>query len=135
MLLSVTLPLFFMGEIMHELSIAYNLVEIADKAASNAGVTRVSVVHLRLGVLSGVEKGALLFAYDIAVKDTCLEGSHLEIEQIPILAYCSNCDAETILPDMQCFLCPHCDEPITELRQGRELELTHLEVDDETTHS
>lgn len=120
---------------MHELSIAYNLVDIAEQAAIEAGINSVSAVHLRLGVLSGVEKDALLFAYDIAVKDTLLEGSCLEIEQVPILVYCANCNAETILPDMQYFLCPNCNEPVSEVRQGKELELSYLEVDDETTHS
>lgn len=120
---------------MHELSIAYNLVEIADNAAFEAEVDSVSVVHLRLGALSGVEKDALLFAYDIAAQGTRLEDSRLEIEQLPILIYCPKCDTETILPDMQYFLCPMCDEPISEIRQGKELELSYLEYDDETTHS
>lgn len=120
---------------MHELSIAYNLVDIADNAAYEAGVDSVSAVHLRLGAFSGVEKDALLFAYDIAIQGTRLEGSCLEIECIPILIYCTRCDSEAVLPDVQCFLCPKCHEPISEIRQGRELELSYLEYDDETTHS
>ena len=50
---------------MHELSIAHSLVEIAEEAAAKAGVARVTVVHLRLGVLAGVVQDALLFGFEI----------------------------------------------------------------------
>lgn len=70
---------------MHELSLAYNLVEIAAEAAQKARVKRVTAVTLRLGALSGVEKEALLFGYEIAAQGTPLEGSQLVIEEVPVV--------------------------------------------------
>jgi hydrogenase nickel incorporation protein HypA/HybF len=44
---------------MHELSIAMSIVEMAEEEAHLRNV-RVSAVHLKLGMLSGVVKDALL---------------------------------------------------------------------------
>lgn len=115
---------------MHELSIAYNLVTIADDAAKEAGVDHVDVVHLRLGVLSGVVKDALLFSYDIATDGTHLAGSKLVIEMVPVTVYCAVCNQESPLKDIQSFCCPVCNTPTADIRQGKEIELVSLEIND-----
>jgi hydrogenase nickel incorporation protein HypA/HybF len=120
---------------MHELSIAYSLVEAATKAATEAKATQVQAVHLRLGMLSGVVKDALLFSYEVATKGTLLEGSKLVVEELPVIVYCAACETETILPDIQRFRCSVCNVPTGDIRQGKELELVSLEIDDETSDS
>lgn len=121
---------------MHELSIAYSLVQTAEAAAAEAGVSRVDVLHLKLGEMSGVVDDALLFGYDVATQGTCLEGSRLAIEKVPVVIYCPTCDAEHELPNIQLFRCPVCDTPVRDIRQGREIELVSLEIlDDETTYT
>lgn len=116
---------------MHELSIAYNLVEIATQAATTAHIQHVDALHLRLGALSGVVKEALLFSYEIATAGTVLAGSRLEIEEIPVALHCSACDITSILDTIQSFHCPICGQPSHDIRQGRELEVVSLEVADE----
>jgi hydrogenase nickel incorporation protein HypA/HybF len=120
---------------MHELSIACNLVEIADSAARDAGAARVDVVHLRLGVFSGVVKEALLFSYDIAARGTLLENSRLEIEDVPLAVYCPVCLEERVLSGVQLFQCPTCGTPTNDIRQGKEIEIVSVEVPDETANS
>lgn len=115
---------------MHELSIAHSLVEIAEEAAAKAGVTRVTAVHLRLGVLSGVVRDALLVGFDVAAAGTRLEGARLEIEDVPLQAYCAQCGAVVILPNPQRFRCPQCDAPCGRIVTGREIELTALEYEE-----
>jgi hydrogenase nickel incorporation protein HypA/HybF len=115
---------------MHELSIAYSLVEMAAQAAQTAQVGRVAAVHLRLGALAGVEKEALLFGYDIAAAGTPLEGSRLVIEEAPVVIYCAACDCTSTLPTIQSFHCPRCGALTADIRQGKELELVSLEVAD-----
>lgn len=117
--------------VMHELGIAHDLVEIACSAAAAAQANHVRVVHIRLGTLSGVVKDALMFSYDIATAGTVLEGSHLEIEEVPVTIYCSTCKKLIVLPGIQDFCCPHCGIPTTDIRQGRELEVVSLEAFDE----
>lgn len=122
---------------MHELSIAYNLVETAAEAAKNAGARKVNKVFLRLGQLSGVVKGALLFSYDIAAQGTLLEGSELVVRELPVVIYCNSesCKKEVALPSVQSFRCPICNQLSGDVRQGRELEIESLEIDVDETMS
>jgi hydrogenase nickel incorporation protein HypA/HybF len=114
---------------MHELSIAMGIVEAALEEADRRGV-RVRAVHLRLGGLSGVVKDALLFSYDVACQDTALEGSTLIVEDVPVVVYCAPCGQERLLKSVQSFTCPECGTPTMDVRQGKELEVFALEVDD-----
>jgi hydrogenase nickel incorporation protein HypA/HybF len=114
---------------MHELSIAYSLVEIAIESAREAGTQKVRAVTLRLGALSGVVRGALEFSYDIATEDTPLHGSKLVIKELPVKIYCVPCDEEVLLASVQRFRCPKCDTPSGDVRQGRELEIESIEID------
>lgn len=114
---------------MHELSLAHGIVEQASEAAQRAGAARVVAVRLRVGRLSGVEPGALLFSYDIAAQGTPLEGSRLDIVDVPIVVWCAHCLREVELPAIPRFRCPACDTACGEIRQGRELEIASLEIE------
>ena len=64
---------------MHELSIALSMIDQILEEAEQRGALQVEVVHLRLGVSSGVYKDALMFAYEVSCEGTSLAGSRLEI--------------------------------------------------------
>ena len=113
---------------MHELSIAMNIVEMAEAEAERRRV-RVEAVHLRLGPLSGVVKDALLSAYALACENTVLAGSKLIVEDVPLVVYCPRCKERRTLSSMN-FLCPECQTPTPEVLQGRELEVFALELGD-----
>ena len=115
---------------MHELSIAMGIVEAAQEEAERRGV-QVCAVHLRLGALAGVVKDALLFSYEVACEDTVLAGSRLIVEDVPVVIFCAKCDKEQTLPSVQAFACPVCEEPTMDVRQGKELEVYALEVEEE----
>ncbi len=77
--------------IMHELSIALSMIELATEEAERRGGAPVVALHLKLGPLSGVVKDALLFSYEVACNGTLLEGSRLIIEDVPVVIYCWQC--------------------------------------------
>lgn len=114
---------------MHELSIAYNLVEIASQSAVEAGAMRVKAVHVRLGALSGVVRDALEFCYGIATADTILDHSALIVKELPVCVFCPACQVEVELASVQKFRCPQCDTPSGDIRQGRELEIESIEIE------
>jgi hydrogenase nickel incorporation protein HypA/HybF len=117
---------------MHELSIALNLVEIAEAAAREADVSHVEAVHLELGVFSGVVPDALLLAYELATEDSLLKGSQLVIEELPLRVFCPSCKAEREIENLQLLECPDCGTPCGEIIQGKEIKLSFLEISDET---
>jgi hydrogenase nickel incorporation protein HypA/HybF len=114
---------------MHELSIAFSLVELVSQSAVEAGATRVREVRLRLGALAGVVRGALEFSYELACADTLLEGSTLVVNELPVRVFCVPCGAEVELASVQRFCCPVCDTPSDDIRQGRELEIESIEIE------
>ncbi len=113
---------------MHELSIAVSLVELAQEEAQARG-GQVTAVYLRVGALSGVVRDALLFSYTVACQGTPLEGSRLEIEDVPVVVYCADCGEQRTLASIQLFRCPQCGAPTGDVRSGKELELVALEIE------
>lgn len=113
---------------MHELSIAMSIVEMAKEESDQRGGARVNAVYLRLGALSGVVRAALLSSYELACEGTGLEGSRLVIEEVPVVVNCPNCLAPRTLDSVQWFVCPECKTPVSDVIQGRELQVVALEI-------
>lgn len=112
---------------MHELSIALSIVELVRQEAERRKV-EVEVVHLRLGALSSVVKEALMPCYEIACQNTPLEGSRLEVEDVPVVISCPRCRLQRPLSSLQSFRCPECGTPTSEVVKGKELEIVALEI-------
>lgn len=102
-------------------------LDIALEWAERQGAERIHRLGLRVGALSGIVPDALEFAFEALRLDTPAETARLEIEYIPIRIYCPACDREFTMDDFW-YLCPDCDNTQTEIRQGRELEITFVEL-------
>jgi hydrogenase nickel incorporation protein HypA/HybF len=120
---------------MHELSIAMSIVEMAQEEAESRGGVQVQAVHLRLGLLSGVVKEALLSSYEMACHATPLEGSQLFIEEVPVEVFCPECDAPRSVSSIQWFCCPECGTPTPTVLHGKELEVVALEINAMQPHA
>jgi hydrogenase nickel incorporation protein HypA/HybF len=113
---------------MHELSIAMSIVDMAQQEAERRGGVQVHAVHLRLGLLSGVVKEALLSSYEMACHATPLEGSQLLIEEIPVEVFCPKCGVARLVRSIQWFCCPECGTPTPTVLRGKELEVVAFEI-------
>jgi hydrogenase nickel incorporation protein HypA/HybF len=96
--------------------------------ARQAGAVRVHEIRLRIGVLSGVVPDALRFAFEALTPGTSAEGALLTIDEIPARFWCVSCAREFVSANLYSE-CPDCGAPSNELRAGRELELSAMEVD------
>ena len=105
-----------------------SLVDLAQEEAERLG-GRVCALHLRIGALSGVVPEALLASYEMASAQTPLEGSRLIIEDVPVVVYCPQCQAERQLDSVQFFCCAECGTPTGQVERGRELELVAMEIE------
>ena len=103
-------------------------LNIALEQAREHGASRVHVLRLRIGALSGVVPEALQFAFEALASVTPAEGAELVIEAVPARFWCEPCGREFEAPDLFSD-CPKCSRPSGELRAGREMELASLEID------
>ncbi|HEX3892206.1 MAG TPA: hydrogenase maturation nickel metallochaperone HypA [Terracidiphilus sp.] len=115
---------------MHELSIVANIVESVTESLAAYPGARVKEVRLRIGALASVVEDSLQFCYGIATDGTPLEGSKLVIQTLPVIGHCATCNAEVEIASLQSFLCPRCSMPVSDLRQGRELDIDSIEIEE-----
>jgi hydrogenase nickel incorporation protein HypA/HybF len=113
---------------MHELSIVLSIIDEIDEQSEARDLHDIEVVHLKVGVFSGVDRDALLFAWELACEGTRLEGSRLDIETVPLVIHCAACREDRSPPSLYQLCCPECNTPSETIVTGRELEVVSLEV-------
>lgn len=67
-----------------------------------------------------MESDALRFAFEILKRDTVAAGAELEIERLPIVLFCRDCENDYI-GEMDDLRCPVCNKTDNEIKQGREM--------------
>ena len=115
---------------MHELSIIASIVDTVTESVAAYKGARVVEVRLRVGALASVVEDSLQFCFGIATEGTALAGSRLVVKTVPVVMHCAGCDADVELDGVQSFRCTRCGEPCFDLRQGRELEIEAIEIDE-----
>lgn len=115
---------------MHELSIAASIVEAVTETAAAYPGTRVQVVRLRVGALAAVVEDSLQFCWGVSTEGTPLSGAALVVRVMPVVVHCAACGEDSELAGVQSFRCPRCGEPAGDLRQGRELEIESIEIEE-----
>ena len=113
---------------MHEMGIALQIIEIAtDSIPADAGDVRVEKINLKIGKLAAVVPDSLRFCFDVAIKDTPLDGAELVIQELPVMARCKDCDTHWTI-DSPAFTCENCNSGSLEILSGRELDIESIEI-------
>ena len=115
---------------MHELSIVESIVDTVTDSLVQYPGARVLEVRLRVGALSAVVEESLTFCWDIAIADTPLAGARLAVQTVPVRVHCGACGADEPLESLQSFCCARCGAPANDVRQGRELEIEAIEIEE-----
>ena len=111
---------------MHELSIVEGLIGIIRETAQEHGLLKVTRVKLRIGAMRQVVPDALLFAFEIAGKETVAAGAEILITDVPTRARCNECAADFAVEEF-CFICPSCGSGQVTVTEGKELYIDSLE--------
>ena len=118
---------------MHEMSIAHNLVNLAKEEMANHNASRLVRVRVRHGVLSGVVADSLVFAFELLVKGSTLEGAVLETVEDPLRLACGTCGHEFESGTTSAALlapCPLCSEDCGhKVLSGKEMYLDQMEIE------
>ena len=110
------------------MGIALQIIEIATESIpADAGNVRVEKINLKIGKLAAVVPDSLRFCFDIAVKDTLLEGAQLGIRELPVTARCRECDMQWTI-ESPVFVCDNCGSGSLEILSGRELDIESIEI-------
>jgi len=119
---------------MHEMGIALQIVEIATASIPpDMGEVRIAKVNLKVGKLAAVVPESLRFCFNVATKDTPLDGAELSIEELPVLARCNECTTEWTISEAV-FKCESCNSGDLEILSGRELDIESIEIAEEDQH-
>ena len=112
---------------MHEMGIAYAVLDAVRSAASGHAPKKVGV---RIGEMSALDPEALRFCFEAITRDTDLHSLELEIEICPFRFKCRECRHEFNVRDYQ-TQCPRCSSLKTECIGGQELDIAFLEVEED----
>ncbi|MCF8052583.1 MAG: hydrogenase maturation nickel metallochaperone HypA [Desulfobacterales bacterium] len=117
---------------MHEMGIALQVIEIAVASIpEDLRRARVARVNLTVGKLSAVVSESLRFCFEVASRETPVEGAELVIEEVDVVARCNACGHQWTIEE-PAFSCPHCNSGDITLISGRELDIRSIEIEDET---
>lgn len=113
---------------MHEMGIALQVIEIAQSAIPDDYENPVvEKVHLRIGKLAAVVPESLRLCFEVASRDTPLEGAAVCIEDVPAVAECLSCGAKWEIEETV-FSCVACGSSDINVDSGRELDITSIEL-------
>jgi hydrogenase nickel incorporation protein HypA/HybF len=102
-------------------------LDIAIQKAREAKAEHIHLIRLCVGDLAGVVPEALEFAFEALSPGTMAEGATFEIEKLPAICHCKQCDMD-FEPEGYVYACPGCGALSWDIRQGRDLYLSSMEV-------
>ena len=114
---------------MHEFSIVEGILETVKDTAKANNLVSVSSVRIRVGEMRSVAHEMLVFAFEIASKETVAEGAELVVEYVPVRLRCRACNFESGGTE-SAFVCPNCGHDKRDVAAGKELEILSLEGED-----
>ena len=115
---------------MHELQVTKRILDIALRHADGHRVSRIAVIHLRIGALSDLEDEWLQRYFDYLSRGTLAEKARLAIERMPIVVRCTGCSRsfEVEKAALDAAACPGCGGSSCQLVSGREYVVANMEV-------
>ncbi|CAK0743353.1 hydrogenase nickel incorporation protein HypA/HybF [Gammaproteobacteria bacterium] len=112
---------------MHELSVCAAMLRQVEDLAIAHNAHEVTIIHLQIGPLSGVDPKLLANAYNIARAGTLAATAELKVEILPVRIRCVKCGAETETTQNN-LVCVRCGAWNTQLQGGDELILRNIEL-------
>ena len=124
---------------MHEFSAACSIVDTALEAAKNNKATKVSIVNVEVGEFTFLVPEQLVFNFEIASKNSILEGAELLIKTVKGQLLCDDCKFEgesqvdpNIPNQIAAFApmkCPKCGGSSTKITGGKDFVITSIEAE------
>jgi len=113
---------------MHEMGIMNDVLTTCERAARDAGKTRITHIALTIGQLTEIQDFALEFAFEALSPQTMAKGGTLEMVLVSPQSRCKSCD-KVYEHDRFTMTCPECQSFEVELLCGKELQIDTIEAE------
>lgn len=106
-----------------------SIIDAVETEAKKVDAASVSKVILDIGTMAGIEFHALDTAMEMAVLNTMMEKSDVQINKVQARAVCSSCNREF---DIEAITdnCPFCDHLFHKVIAGKELKIKSITVEE-----
>jgi len=113
--------------LMHEMSIALNILDIVEKELKKADGKKIERLNLVVGKLSGVVVESLQFALEASRNSSAIADAEIIIDEVAATMKCMNCDFEFKADDFY-TICPKCNSFKHQIMTGKELFIKSLTI-------
>jgi len=110
---------------MHELSLAMEVIGLAEREAGKHGVSSIQEIRIEVGNLCGVDADAFQSALELMVKNTILEDAEICLLRSPGKGRCNGCNLEFEMKN-RLDVCPECQCFPSEITGGLEFRVVSL---------
>lgn len=109
------------------MSVALNIIKIAEEELNKANGKRIEKIHISVGKLSGIVIDSLEFALEVAMKEGKIPKAEIVIDQFPARMKCLHCH-EVFEAEEFYTICPVCNKFEHEIISGKELLIKSLTI-------
>lgn len=113
---------------MHEMAITRSMVDLVLEEAAKSSGSKVTMINIVLGEMSGVVDRCVQFYFDYMSRDTPAEGAELCFCKVANQARCRKCD-NVFSPRDIFWSCDKCGSMEIEITAGNELYIESIEVE------
>ena len=104
---------------LHELGVVIEVVKTVENVAVENNLTKIEKLVLQIGELSSMIPKYIESCYPVAVDNTILQDTKLEIEVMPGNGMCKSCNKVFNIKEYN-GVCPYWDSKVWELLSGKE---------------
>ena len=115
--------------VMHELSIAQNIVEIIQQRIPKSEWKQVAAVRVKIGAVAGIVPDSLKFSFQAITAESALCNAQLITEHIPFRVHCRTCNTTTENED-GFAMCGECESTDIQVLSGTELHVVEIELEE-----
>lgn len=113
---------------MHELSLAYSILEIVESERERRGGKRITTIELEVGKLAGIDCNSLCFCIRTLLSHTASPNAEIDIAADIPQARCRKCGSKFV-PETWFDSCPACGSHDREIDHGTEFRIRAIRIE------
>lgn len=114
---------------MHEGNFTEQIVEAIVAELKNHPGLKPKRVKVKVGEMLHLESESVKMHFASLTRGTALEHAALDLEEVPVLVRCGDCQEEGPVADHHLLMCENCDSKKVEMIQGNDIVIEGIELD------